>query len=491
MKKKILTTLSVVLVLGLAALGILAYLTDTDNDVNVMTLGEVKIAQHEYERVQNDDGTYEMVTSEKYGEGYKLQEFTQDKPLYPATGTITGWGTKVPFDQIEGASGVQAVFAGLSNVQDKFVLVENTGKSDAYVRTLIALEYGSNTKDIIGISTGDFWTWNPIGIIEAEGNNYYLFEAIYKGSSTRHIDGVLPSGEYTYNSLGQVYMKNEAANEDVENLDGNKNGTYDILVFSQAVQTAGFENAEAALDAAFGDITVSNHPWVDASIEWPGQENSVTEIKVTTPEELTAALANVEGETIIDGTGVIVEINANEYCVALPGNIYSYNIPAGVTIKGVTFGGKYRGGNFLVFTEGEGTIVFEECTFGDTDRSFGLAGTENGPKTVIFNNCNFKGQILSNNVDNLDATSEFNACTFAKSNNGRYHFVEAMGGTHNFNNCTFDYTGVSQTNMGVITSGHINVYSEPEYSTNVVLNSCTRTNCGTRTYGPNSSLVTK
>lgn len=278
MKKKILTTLSVVLILGLAALGILAYLSDTDSDVNVMTLGNVSITQHEYERVQNADGTYEMVTSTKYGEGYKLQEFTQAKPLYPATGAITGWGNIVPFDQIEGASGTQKVFAGLNNVQDKFVLVENTGKSDAYVRTLIALEYGSNTKDIIGISTGDFWTWNDIGIIQIEGNNYYLFEAVYKGSNSRHINGVLPAGEYTYNSLGQVYLKNEATNEDCEALDGNKNGTYDILVFSEAVQVKGFETvgAEAALDEAFYNVTKIQHPWA-SGVEIPAVVSTADE----------------------------------------------------------------------------------------------------------------------------------------------------------------------------------------------------------------------
>ena len=258
MKKKLVATLSVVLILGLAVLGILAYLTSEDSDVNVMTLGNVKIEQHEYERILNEAGTYEMVTSEKYGEGYKLQDFTQAKPLYPATGAITGWGAKVPFDQIKGASGAQAVFAGLNNVQDKFVLVENTGKSDAYVRTIIALEYGSNEKDIIGISTGDFWNWNPVGVVGIDGNNYYVFEAVYKGSSTRHINGVLPAGEYTYNSLGQVYLKNEATNEDCGNLDGNKNGTYDILVLSQAVQTEGFADAATALDTAFGKTNAEN-----------------------------------------------------------------------------------------------------------------------------------------------------------------------------------------------------------------------------------------
>jgi hypothetical protein len=120
-----------------------------------------------------------------------------------------------------------------------------------------------------------------------------------------------------------------------------------------------------------------------------------------------------------------------------------------------------------------------------------LGGTANGPDSVVYNNCTFKGQVISNYVDNLDGVAEFNGCTFTKAASGSYHYIEAMGGTHNFNNCTFDYTGVSQTSMGVITAGQLNVYSETEYWTAVTLTNCQRVNCGTRKYGPNSTLTIK
>jgi hypothetical protein len=58
-------------------------------------------------------------------------------------------------------------------------------------------------------------------------------------------------------------MKSNATNEDCEALDGNDNGTYDVLVFTQAVQAAGFASADEALDTAFGNITITNHPWVN------------------------------------------------------------------------------------------------------------------------------------------------------------------------------------------------------------------------------------
>lgn len=263
-KKVLLSILSLALVAILSIGGTLAYLKSEDSDVNVMTMGNVKIAQHEYERVQNADGSYEMVKSDKYGEGYKLQEFTQAKPLYPATGSVTGWGNAVYFDQLsDKASGGQKVLDGLENVQDKFVLVENTGKSDAYVRTIIAYEMGSLTEErfneVIWTNIGDYWSWTEGCVIATiDGHNYCVVEATYTGSDTRHTNGVLPAGEYTYNSLAQVYMHGSATNEDVENIDGNGNGLYDILVLSQAVQTKGFANAKTALDTSFGETNATN-----------------------------------------------------------------------------------------------------------------------------------------------------------------------------------------------------------------------------------------
>ena len=52
----------------------LAYLTDTDEDVNVMTIGNVKIDQLEYERI--DDETVDKDAA--------VQEFYDNNPLYPA-----------------------------------------------------------------------------------------------------------------------------------------------------------------------------------------------------------------------------------------------------------------------------------------------------------------------------------------------------------------------------------------------------------------------
>ena len=204
MKKKILTTLSVVLILGMAALGILAYLTSEDSDVNVMTLGNVNIEQYEY------DGNGKEVTNGNFGK------------LYPGVNVV------------------------------KSVNVENTGKSDAYVRTLVAFE------TIGGESFGYTPTWydgeikEPVTTIAVNGVTYEVYEVIYEQA--------LAKGVTTNFSLVEAKLSEKSTNEDMEAL----GGTYEILVLSQAVQTEGFDatteksSAEVALDTAFGDVTREN-----------------------------------------------------------------------------------------------------------------------------------------------------------------------------------------------------------------------------------------
>ena len=93
--KKVLAWLLVLSLTAAISIGAtLAYLTDTDEDVNVMTLGKVKIDQLEYERVDNE-------TADAAAD---VQKFHDNKPLYPA---VTGNGfdytpgdTKVDWTQI-------------------------------------------------------------------------------------------------------------------------------------------------------------------------------------------------------------------------------------------------------------------------------------------------------------------------------------------------------------------------------------------------------
>lgn len=269
LKKVLLMCTAYVLVAALAIGGTIAYLQDDDSDVNVMTLGNVSIAQHEYERVVDANGDY--VVDSSVG-GYKLQPFTQDKPLYPATIPTTSaeWtyeSTNAMFKQVGANGGGMTVFVE-PNAVDKFVFVENTGKTDAYVRTLIAFESGSLSAEEWDevVCTSYHFSWGDpvvIGSITVENNNYVVLEYTYKGRPDKgfHENGILPAGEVTQCSLGQVYMRSTATNEDCEAIDGNKDGKYDILVLSQAVQAAGFADAKTALDTGFGKSSEKAAEW--------------------------------------------------------------------------------------------------------------------------------------------------------------------------------------------------------------------------------------
>jgi len=248
MKSKIIALALAAALLVVAAVGsTFAYLTDKDYAKNTMTLGNVDIEQLEYEHDTNG----------------ALVAFTDNKPLYPYVGTIA-WGDK---DAENG--GAYRSFA-MNNVVDKYITVKNTGKSDAYVRTIIALEMGdfsvADFQDVgisINATTGSefkfpgTWVWEYDYVAEIDGNRYWVACAVHQDA--------IAAEEETIPSLLQIYLSKDADNAEVAKMDGNDDGIYNVLALSQAVQTNGFDSAEAALDTAFGDVNVANiEAWFEA-----------------------------------------------------------------------------------------------------------------------------------------------------------------------------------------------------------------------------------
>ena len=325
MKKIIALVACLSRVASLAVGGSIAYLQSTDSTVNVMTLGNVDIKIREYERGIDANGDYETITTSR-GNGYKLVPYTNDDAhLMPAVGTITGYdSTRVFFEQFgEGHElGAMDVFKpDFKNVQDKFVFIENAGKSDAYIRTYIAYEIGSMenalTDGYIMLNANVSWKRNDIGTMKIDNNNYYVVEYVYDGNfypeggtvkpneNGRHPDGIVHPGEWTYNNLAQIYLASKVENEHIEKIDGNKNGKLDILVLAQGVQAAGFEDAETALDTAFPKGTTDAE--IAATVaEWFGDVTPVH--SAATADELKAALA--EGGTVV--LTADVELDADE-----------------------------------------------------------------------------------------------------------------------------------------------------------------------------------
>ncbi|MBQ8743199.1 MAG: hypothetical protein IJZ03_07495 [Clostridia bacterium] len=429
LKNILLSGLSLALVAALAIGGTIAYLQDSDSDVNVMTLGNVSIAQHEYERATNADGSYK--TDATYG--YVLKDFTQAKPLYPATeldanGNPYNYGagdygpTRVKMSQV-GSHGSMDVFVN-ENAIDKFVTVENTGKTDAYVRTIIAMEIGSLTEARFDevISTSSFmtaqgvWKVTDIGVVEIDGNNYYVSEYIYEGAKDLggvHENGVLPAGDTTYPSLAQVYMKATATNEDVEKIDGNKNGTYEILVFSQAVQVDGFADAETALNAGFGDITTTNHPWTD------GVKVPVT---VSSADDMYAALDAGEKDLVVVGA----TIDENKF----NGRYYK---DRNVDFVDCTFTAHM---NYMYIND----ATFTNCTF-DCGADNAAVHYDELFGDLVFNNCTFKsGKIQIGTNKDMTATVTFNDCVFEETTSTSIWSEKGIRvySPAEFNNCEFN-----------------------------------------------------
>ncbi len=349
LKKVLLLVATWAAVAALAITGTIAYLKSEDSAVNVMTLGNVEIEQLEYERVVDANGNW--VESTYTGYGYtadEMQEFTQDKPAYPAVyrdGTVkwddrngsqaaSGEGShQQPWSQI-GAPGTNQLFDdSVKNVIDKFVFVKNTGESDCYYRTYIAIEWAEELNERllhINFNGNSRFTRTELGLVEHEGTEYLVYEMLY--------NEVLTPGEVSRPSLLQVYLDPAATNEDCAIL----GDTWKIIVLSQACQTAGFENAGAttfaaapvsvadlALDTSFGEpmnINAENNAplvaeWIFGTIEkyeseqtsvWDGTSDTAwyndtdTEFTLTSAAQLAGLAELVDGGNTFEGKTVLL-----------------------------------------------------------------------------------------------------------------------------------------------------------------------------------------
>jgi len=276
MKKALLVSLSFMLVAAMAVGMTVAYLQDTDSAVNVMTLGNVHIEQIEQERDANGN----------------LVPFTQAKPLYPATGEIA-WND----NQITINGHDYNMFGDkLKNAVDKIVTVKNTGISDAYVRTVIAIE---DPFDVgrLGVNVGGVgYKQSPWYTVNIDGVQYSMTVFTYEKA--------LAAGEESLPSLLQVYLKSVATNEDVEKL----GASFEILVKSQAIQTAGFADAEEALNAGFGEITATNHPWSNTIVVDANNETEILDALTNGKDVIVNTdIVNID-DTSFNGKGATVTL---------------------------------------------------------------------------------------------------------------------------------------------------------------------------------------
>ncbi len=427
MSKRTLTMIvAMVAALLIATTGTLAYLTDTDGAVNVMTIGNVDIEQNEEQRVE---GTTQ------------LEEFEQFKPLLPAVHDTNddnkiAWAPEeewpVPEDYTGDHPEAYKVFNNnISNVQDKFVSVENTGKNDAYVRTIIAYEWPEELDDLVHISINDIdgvVSYEDCGFVELDGVRYQVYAFVY--------DEALAPGEVSVPSLKQVFLNKATTSEDVALFGEN----FEVLALSQAVQADGFDNAEEALNEAFyavgsdatdeekaqlkedletllaeeypveGEVELPTTSWLDnADTSW--YNDTDTTFTLTTAEELAGLAAIVNG-----GNGLndkTIKLGAD---IDLGDNLWT---PIGQTGTGY-FQGSFDGQNHtisnLFITEtndgtnyAAGMFGFLDCGMTNTIGNFTIDG-------AVVNGHHWTGAAagyLSGTLENVTVKNAEITCTHA------------------------------------------------------------------------------
>ena len=235
-------------------------------------------------------------------------------------------------------------------------------------------------------------------------------------------------GETTIPSLLQVYLSKDATNEDVEALDGNGNGTYDILVKSEAVQAAGFEGnpdlrsgmsaAEYALNTAFYEVTEETVAEVYGDIAIPDDVGSYEELKALKGNDGSYVLSgDINSDSIVFfGPGTDVKINLNGKTItAKKTDQFAFGSQQGSKLH-LTGNGTVNMGKGFYANKENAEIVIDGGTYNMTATQTldGMASTSVAQKNtkIVINGGNF-----TTNVDNA-------ALFFATSN----AVIEVNGG---------------------------------------------------------------
>lgn len=264
MKKKITAIFLCVALLATAIVGAsLAYFTDTDNQTNTFTVGNVKI---------------DLIEKERDGNG-GTKDFTQGKKLYPIVGSAQGE---------KDALGMPTA----KNYVDKMVTIENTGSEKAYIRAYFAIpsalddgyetfnagmnvlhfNFGNKVVDGTVTSTeGAEWIWTHDGKwnyyeTDIDGIKYNVYfadyyQAVDAGATTEQ----LVQGVYLDKTFDIKDGKCYAFGEEVTLDEGWDWDNVSCPVFAVACQAEGFDNATDAITAAFG---ANYNPWGGTASNW-------------------------------------------------------------------------------------------------------------------------------------------------------------------------------------------------------------------------------
>ena len=412
MKRTLILALALALSCVMAVTGTIAYLSDTDEDVNVMTLGNVDIEQLEFERVDT-----EVIPGE-------LRAFTADKPLYPVyAGPATIAETaKQNWDEIGLDAESELLPLSIIGDVDKFVFVKNIGTSDAYVRTWFAFEQGevsaaTHSELIKTLTNSTDWTWSeaiPDMLIKRgeTSTKYVVYSATYNKA--------LPAGAMTEPSLLQLYLSSDAQSADCLALDGNGNGRYDVIVLSQAVQTTNFDDAEIALGAAFGEADGKYNPFVNtkaiitpdtwseaADTSWYNENDTVFEIE--TADQLAGLAELVDDGVTFEGKTVRLVKDVDLYKLGADGEPVCFD-PIGSYRHDLIFKGTFDGLGHTIRNMSQNTWALNNGYYYG-DLGLGLFGyVEDATiKNLVMDNASISGE---NGLCGTVAAAAYGDCVF-------------------------------------------------------------------------------
>ncbi len=416
MKKFLALLLVLVIGIGAGIGGTVAYLTDTESEVNVMTVGNVDIEQHEYQRaegVAHNEGEAGAGNGVEEGD---LVPFVQGQGLYPAhpaNGLSTDY-TAEATDLFYWGDYVYSGTAGnglwndnkLAGVMDKMVFVENTGSTKAYFRTVIAfecpegMEYseGPDKEFMMNINGSELYNWEGVGYVTIDGVRYLVEVATYQNA--------LEPGNQAHPSLLQVVMTHNATNEDMELI----GDTYDILVLSQAVQAENFKDAKTALDTAFGKPEDENAETGNMNVvDWFSKDEFEVPTVVEDAEGLVKALEAGEDVVLTDDVKIDPAGMSNAYGTT------GINVKNGQTIDG--------GGHTLDIKGAGGTWDSGINTTGGLIKDLTVTGSFRG--IFINHNSTYSEPVVLENVI-IDGTTYTISC-----DQGMYQNFEAYNSTFN------------------------------------------------------------
>ena len=229
MKRKILALCLIICLLAIAVVGgTLAYFTDSEEETNTFTVGnvDIRLLESKLHRA-NDNATDEAI--EEDAETYQDYLAEQGADLVPGE-----WVLKAPYVVNDSKTNAAFVRVRVRFEQDEALNLD-------FMETTSALEDGSITKEM-ALITGDSKTVvTSFDEVKAAAAFDYL-------EYTYTYETALEPGEMTHwPAFWKFCVKNQLDSEDLENVTLDK-----IVVYADAIQAQGFDTAEKAF-AAFDD----------------------------------------------------------------------------------------------------------------------------------------------------------------------------------------------------------------------------------------------